>query len=65
MQRDQQGYARALQEHQHCGAQVQQLTIELQNREHMATELGEQVAAVASGVVGSLGSTIIIITYML
>ncbi|NQW10620.1 MAG: hypothetical protein HQ481_12160 [Alphaproteobacteria bacterium] len=65
VQRDQQGYARALQEHQHCGAQVQQLTIELQNREHMASELGEQVAAVASGVTGSLGSTAIIITYML
>lgn len=65
VQRDQQGYTRAMQEHQHCGAQVQQLTIELQNREHMATELGEQVAAVASGVAGSIGSTTIIIAYML
>ncbi|GHD54301.1 hypothetical protein GCM10017083_31660 [Thalassobaculum fulvum] len=64
-QRDQQGYTRAQQEHQHCGAQIQQLTIELQNRDHMATELGEQVAAVTSGVVGSIGSTAIIIMFML
>ena len=65
VQRDQQGYARAQQEHQHCGAQIQQLSIELQNRDHMATELGEQVAAVTSGVVGSIGSTAIIIMFML
>jgi len=65
IQRDQQGYARATQEHQICGAQIQQLSIELQNRDHMASELGEQVAAVASGVIGSLGSTAIIIMYML
>ena len=31
----------------------------------MATELGEQVAAVASGVIGSIGATSIIIMYML
>jgi len=64
-QRDSQGYARAQQEHQQCNAQVQQLTIEIENKEHLATELGEQVAAVASGVIGSLGSTVIIIMYML
>lgn len=65
IQRDHQGYSRAMQEHQHCGAQIQQLSIELQNRDHMATELGEQVAAVASGVIGSIGSTAIIIMFML
>lgn len=65
VQRDQQGYTRAMQEHQHCGAQIQQLSIELQNRDHMATELGEQVAAVISGVIGSVGSTGIIIMFML
>lgn len=65
VQRDQQGYTRAQQEHQHCGAQVQQLSIELQNRDHMATELGEQVAAVTSGVISSIGSTAIIIMFML
>lgn len=64
-QRDQQGYARAMQEHQHCAAQIQQLSLELQNRDHMATELGEQVAAVISGVIGSVGSTGIIIMFML
>ena len=65
IQRDQQGYTHAQQEHRYCGAQIEQLNLELQNREHMATELGEQVAAVASGVVGSLGSTAIVILYML
>lgn len=65
VQRDHQGYTRAQQEHQHCGAQIQQLSIELQNRDHMATELGEQVAAVTSGVVGSIGSTSIVIMFML
>lgn len=65
IQRDQQGYAQAQQEHRYCGAQIEQLTLELNNKEHMATELGEQVAAVASGVVGSLGSTAIIVLYML
>lgn len=64
-QRDHLGYNHAMQEHQYCGAQIQQLSIELQNREHMATELGEQVAAVASGVIGSIGATAIIILYML
>jgi hypothetical protein len=64
IQRDQNGYAQAQQEHRDCGAQIQQLSLELNNREHMATELGEQVAAVASGVIGSLGSTAIIVMYM-
>lgn len=64
-QRDQQGYSMAQQEHRYCGAQIDQLTLELNNREHMATELGEQVAAVASGVIGSVGSTFIIVMYML
>ena len=64
VQRDQQGYAQAQQEHRYCGAQVEQLSLELNNREHMASELGEQVAAVASGVIGSLGSTAIIVMYM-
>ena len=64
-QQDSQGYVRAQQEHQQCNAQVQQLTIEIENKEHLATELGEQVAAVASGVVGSIGSTAVIVMYML
>lgn len=65
IQRDQQGYAQAQQEHRYCGAQIEQLSLELNNKEHMATELGEQVAAVASGVVGSIGATAIIVLYML
>ena len=65
IQRDQQGYTRAQQEHQTCEMQVRQLTAELDNKEHMANELGEQAAAVTSGVIGSIGSTIIIIIFML
>jgi hypothetical protein len=65
IQRDQQGYTRAQQEHQTCEVQIRQLTTELDNKEHMANELGEQAAAVTSGVIGSIGSTIIIIIFML
>lgn len=64
-QRDEQGYQRAQQEHAQCNAQVQQLTIEIENKEHLATELGEQVAAVVSGMTGSIGATTVIILYML
>lgn len=64
-QRDSQGYQRAQQEHTQCNAQMQQLSIEIENKEHLATELGEQVAAVCAGVLGSIGSTAVIVMYML
>lgn len=64
-QRDSQGYQRAQQEHTQCNAQMQQLAIEIENKEHLATELGEQVAAVCAGVLGSIGSTAVIVMYML
>lgn len=65
IQRDEQGYARAQQEHAQCSAQMQQMALSLENRENLASELGEQVAAVISGVLGSIGATTAIIFYMI
>jgi hypothetical protein len=65
VQRDEQGYKRAQGEHSQCSAQIAQMTLDLQNRENLASELGEQVAAVISGVIGSVGSTSIIVLYLL
>jgi hypothetical protein len=44
---------------------MQQMTLSLENRENLASELGEQVAAVISGVLGSIGATTAIIFYMI
>ena len=63
-QRDQQGYARAQQEFAHCAVQVAQMNLDLQNKDSLAAELGEQAAAVISGVVGSVGTTAIVILYL-
>jgi eukaryotic-like serine/threonine-protein kinase len=63
-QRDQQGYLRAQHEHAQCSAQMAQMNLGLQNRENLAAELGEQVAAVISGVLGSIGVTTAIIFYL-
>ena len=40
------------------------MTSDLQNKDILASELGEQVAAVVSGVVASLGSSVIIIFFI-
>ena len=63
-QRDQQGFARAQQEFAHCAVQVSQMNLDLQNKDSLAAELGEQAAAVISGVVGSVGTTAIVILYL-
>ncbi len=65
VQRDEQGYLRAQQEHAQCSAQMAQMTLSLENKESLASELGEQVAAVISGVLGSIGATTAIIFYMI
>lgn len=65
IQRDQQGYARAQQEFAQCAIQVAQMNLDLQNRDSLASELGEQAAAVVSGVVGSVGTTAIVILYLI
>ena len=64
LERDENGYKRAMAEHQQCRAQILQLNLDLQNRENLASETGEQVAAVISGVVGSVGATAIVILYL-
>tara|TARA_R110002012_G_scaffold35218_1_gene100897 strand:- start:560 stop:2560 length:2001 start_codon:yes stop_codon:yes gene_type:complete len=63
-QRDQQGFARAQQEFTQCAVQVAQMNLDLQNKDSLAAELGEQAAAVISGVVGSVGTTAIVILYL-
>ncbi|WP_323794622.1 hypothetical protein [Nisaea sp.] len=63
-QRDQQGFARAQQEFAHCAVQIAQMNLDLQNKDSLAAELGEQAAAVISGVVGSVGTTAIVILYL-
>lgn len=65
IQRDEQGYLRAQHEHSQCSAQIAQMNLGLQNKENLASELGEQVAAVISGVVGSIGATTAIIFYLI
>ncbi len=64
LERDENGYKRAMAEHQQCRAQILQLNLDLQNRENLASETGEQVAAVISGVVGSVGAIAIVILYL-
>jgi eukaryotic-like serine/threonine-protein kinase len=64
VQRDEQGYLRAQHEHSQCSAQMAQMNLSLQSRENLASELGEQVAAVISGVIGSIGATTAIIIYL-
>ena len=65
VQRDENAYRRCQQEYAQCSAQVSQMGLDLQNRDNLASELGEQVAAVVSGVIGSVGATTIIVLYML
>lgn len=64
-QRDQQGYQRAQQEFTQCAIQIAQMNLDLQNKDSLAAELGEQAAAVVSGVVGSVGTTAIVILYLI
>ncbi|WP_420406011.1 hypothetical protein [Nisaea sp.] len=63
-QRDQQGYQRAQQEFTQCAIQIAQMNLDLQNKDSLAAEVGEQAAAVVSGVVGSVGTTAIVILYL-
>jgi hypothetical protein len=40
------------------------MDIGLEQKENLAGELGEQVAAVISGVIGSIGATIFVMLYL-
>lgn len=64
IQMDQRGYARAVAEHQQCQNQIAILRAESDRRDAIAAEMGEQVAAVISGVIGSIAATAIIIMYV-
>lgn len=54
IQKDTQGYARAVQEHRSCEGLAQQMSLDLENRDNLAAELGGQAAAIISGVTGSV-----------
>ncbi|MDA0340831.1 MAG: serine/threonine-protein kinase [Proteobacteria bacterium] len=64
-QRDRAGYLRARQEYAQCATGMTQMSLSLQSRENLASELGEQVAAVISGVVGSVCATGAIIFFLM
>ena len=65
IQKDQQGYLRAQEEYTHCSATIDRMNFSLGQKENLAGEMGEQVAAVISGVIGSIGATSAIIFYVI
>lgn len=61
---DRENYRKAKQEYKQCSAQIHRMDIGLEQKENLAGELGEQVAAVISGVVGSIGATVFVVFYL-
>jgi hypothetical protein len=61
---DKQNYRKAQQEYKQCSAQIHRMDIGLEQKENLAGELGEQVAAVISGVIGSIGATVFVMLYL-
>jgi hypothetical protein len=63
--RDEKGYGVAAQNYTRTAQQIQQLHQENDNREFTAKEIGEQVAAIASGGIASVIAAIILAIYFL
>ena len=61
--RDQEGFAQAREEFADCAVQISQITLDLQNKSGLAGVLGEQMAAVISGVIGGVGTIAIVIFF--
>ena len=61
---DKENYRKAQQEYKQCSAQIHRMDIGLEQKENLAGELGEQVAAVISGVIGSIGATVFVMLYL-
>ena len=61
---DKENYRKAQQENKQCSAQIHWMDIGLEQKENLAGELGEQVAAVISGVIGSIGATVFVMLYL-
>ena len=61
---DIENYNKAVREYEQCSAQIHRMDIGLEQKESLAGELGEQVAAVISGVIGSIGATAIVMLYL-
>ena len=51
-------------EFEECSAQIHRMDAGLEQKENLAGELGEQVAAVAAGVIASIGTTAIVMIYL-
>jgi hypothetical protein len=61
---DIENYKKAKREYEQCSAQIHRMDIGLEQKDSLAGELGEQVAAVISGVIGSIGATAIVMLYL-
>ena len=64
MELDKQNYRKAQKEYEECSAQIHRMDAGLEQKENLAGELGEQVAAVIAGVVASIGTTAIVMIYL-
>ncbi|MAQ77900.1 MAG: hypothetical protein CMM19_01980, partial [Rhodospirillaceae bacterium] len=64
MELDKQNYKKAQKEYEECSAQIHRMDAGLEQKENLAGELGEQVAAVAAGVIASIGTTAIVMIYL-
>ena len=57
-------YRKAQKEYEECSAQIHRMDAGLEQKENLAGELGEQVAAVIAGVIASIGTTAIVMIYL-
>ncbi|MEC9046256.1 MAG: hypothetical protein VX879_11170, partial [Pseudomonadota bacterium] len=64
MELDKQKYQNAQKEYAEFSAQIHRMDAGLEQKENLAGELGEQVAAVAAGVIASIGTTAIVMIYL-
>ena len=64
MELDKENYRKAQKEYEECSAQIHRMDAGLEQKENLAGELGEQVAAVIAGVIASIGTTAIVMIYL-
>lgn len=64
MELDKENYRKAKKEYDECSAQIHRMDAGLEQKENLAGELGEQVAAVTAGVIASIGTTAIVMIYL-
>ena len=64
MELDKENYRKAKKEYEECSAQIHRMDAGLEQKENLAGELGEQVAAVTAGVIARIGTTAIVMIYL-